>query len=207
MEKAETKGGEMTTTAYIRISTEKQEVENQKHRINEYAAGQGIKIDNWIIETVSSRKADREIYQLIDNLEPGDKIIVTELSRLGRSGVTEVFKILGTIQDKKASLSVIQDGIEIDAGEMSTQAEVMVFALGIASKLERELISERTKAALKSRKDQGVKLGRPEGYSVLNGREPELDKYLKLGINKSAIAKLMGVSRGAVYNFLNKREA
>jgi putative DNA-invertase from lambdoid prophage Rac len=196
----------MTTTAYVRISTDKQEVENQKHRINEYAAGKGIKVDKWIIETVSSRKADREIYQLIDGLEPGDKIIITELSRLGRSGVTEVFNILGDIQKKKASLSVIQDGIEIDSGKMSTQAEVMVFALGIASRLERELISERTKAALKSRKDQGVKLGRPEGYSVLTGREQELEKYLKLGINKSAIAKLLGCSRGAVYNFLRKKE-
>jgi putative DNA-invertase from lambdoid prophage Rac len=197
----------MTTTAYIRISTDKQEVENQKHRINEYAAGQGIKIDNCITETVSSRKTDREIYQLIDSLEPGDKIIVTELSRLGRSGMIEVSRILGTIQDKKASLSVIQNNIEIEPGKMSVEAQAIVFALSIASELERDLISERTKAALKARKDQGVKLGRPVGYSVLTGREAELDKYLKLGINKSAIAKLMGVSRGAVYNFLNKRES
>ena len=197
----------MTTTAYIRISTDKQESDNQKHRVNEYAAGKGIKIDNWIKETVSSRKADREIYQIIEALQPGDRIIVTELSRLGRSGVTEVFNILGDIQKKKASLTVIQDNIEIDSGEMTIQSETIVFALSIASRLERDLISERTKAALKSRKDQGVKLGRPEGYSVLTGRETELDKYLKLGINKSAIAKLMGVSRGAVYNFLNKRES
>ena len=197
----------MTVTAYIRISTDKQEVENQKHRINEYAAGQGIKIDNCITETVSSRKTDREIYQLIDSLEPGDKIIVTELSRLGRSGMIEVSRILGTIQDKKASLSVIQNNIEIEPGKMSVEAQAIVFALSIASELERDLISERTKAALKARKDQGVKLGRPVGYSVLTGREAELDKYLKLGINKSAFAKLMGVSRGAVYNFLNKRES
>jgi DNA invertase Pin-like site-specific DNA recombinase len=196
----------MTVTAYIRISTDKQESDNQKHRINEYAAGQGIKVDSWTSETISSRKNDREIHQIIDNLEPGDQIIVTELSRLGRSSVSEIFGMLEIIQKKKAGLYVIQDGIEIKGGKMSVQAETLVFALGIASRLERELISERTKAALKARKAAGVKLGRPEGYSVLTGREQELEKYLKLGINKSAIAKLMGVSRGAVYNFLRKRE-
>jgi DNA invertase Pin-like site-specific DNA recombinase len=197
----------MTTYGYIRISTDKQETDNQKHRINEYAAKEGIKVNSWITETISSRKDDREIYQLIDSLKPGDLIIVTELSRLGRSSVTEIFKILGTIQDKKGGLYVIQDGIEIESGKMSVQAETMVFALGIASRLERDLISERTKAGLAARKAQGIKLGRPIGYSVLNGRESELDKYLKLGINKSAIAKLMGVSRGAVYNFLSKRQS
>ena len=196
----------MTTFAYIRISTDKQESDNQKHRINEYAAKEGIKVDKWIIETISSRKADREIYSLVENLQPNDLIIVTELSRLGRSSVSEIFGILETIKKNKAGLFVIQDSIEIDSGEMSVNAEAIVFALSIASRLERDLISERTKAGLKARKQMGVKLGRPVGYSVLTGRDSELDKYLKLGINKSAIAKLMGVSRGAVYNFLRKRE-
>ena len=133
-------------------------------------------------------------------------VIVTELSRLGRSSVTEIFKILGIIQDRKAGLFVIQDSIEIDAGKMSVQAETMVFALGIASRLERDLLSERTKAGLKRVKAMGTKLGRPSTYSVLNGREEEIEKYLKLGINKTAIGKLMGVSRATVYLYLKKKE-
>lgn len=195
----------MTTFAYTRVSTENQNGGNQRNRINEYAANEGIKVDRWIEETISSRKEDREIYSLIETLQPNDLVIVTELSRLGRSSVTEIFKILGSIQDKKASLYVIQDSIEIDSGKMSVQAETLVFALGIASRLERDLISERTKAGLKRVKESGKKLGRPSTYSVLNGREDEIEKYLKLGLNKTSIAKLMGVSRSAVYNYLKKK--
>ena len=132
-------------------------------------------------------------------------VIVTELSRLGRSSVTEIFKILAGIQDKKASLQVIQDSIKINGGKLTVQAETLVFALGIASQLERELISERTRAGLQRVKAEGKKLGRPPTYSVLNGREEEIEKYLTLGINKTAIAKLMGVARTTVYTYLKKK--
>ncbi len=195
----------MAIFGYIRISTERQEGDNQRHRINEYAAKNGLKIDSWIEETISSRKNDRAIYGLVGRLEENDLIIVTELSRLGRSSVSEIFGILKDIQNKKAGLFVIQESIKIDGGKMSVQAETLVFALSIASRLERDLISERTKAALAARKAQGVKLGRPVGYSVLAGKETEIEKYLALGLNKTSIAKLLGVSRSTVYAYLEKK--
>jgi DNA invertase Pin-like site-specific DNA recombinase len=195
----------MKTIGYVRISTDKQELKNQKHRINEYAAKEGIKINQWVEETISSRKEDRAIHQLINDMSTGDKIIVTELSRLGRSSVTEIFRLIGEIQDKKGSLYVISENIEIKKGKPTVQAETMIFALSLSSRLERDMISQRTKAALAAKKAQGVKLGRPSTYSVLNGREDEIEKYLKLGINKTAIGKLMDVSRATVYLYLKKK--
>ena len=100
----------------------------------------------------------------------------------------------------------LQDSIEIDSGKMSIQAETIVFALSIASRLERDLISERTKTALRVRKAKGIKLGRPEGYSVLNGREDEVEKWLEKGLNKSSIATVMDVSRTTIYSYLRKKD-
>lgn len=196
----------MTTFAYIRISTDKQDIKNQKHKINEYAAKNGVKIDKWIEETISSRKEDRAIFQLIGDMSPDDLIIVTELSRLGRSSVTEIFRLIGRIQDKKGNLYVIQENIEINQGKPSIQTETIIFALSLSSRLERDMISQRTKNALAAKKAQGVKLGRPEGYSVLNGREDEIKKYESLGLNKSSIAKLLGVTRATYYKHIENRK-
>jgi len=196
----------MKTYAYIRVSTDKQENKNQRHKINEYAAKKGIKIDSWIEETISSRKKDRAIYPLIESLKANDLIIVTEFSRLARSGMIELFTILGSIQEKKGSLYIIQESIKIDSGKMSVYAEAIVSALSLASRIERDMISERTKTALAARKAQGVKLGRPSTYSVLAGREDEIEKYLKLGLNKTSIAKLMGVARSTIYLYLEKKQ-
>jgi DNA invertase Pin-like site-specific DNA recombinase len=195
----------MAVYGYTRISTDKQDKASQYHRINEFAAQNGIKIDQWLDETISSQKKDRKIYRLLDNLKQNDLVIVSELSRLGRSSVTEIFKILGVIQEKGASLYVIQDSIKINGGKMSVQAETLVFALGIASRLERELISERTRAGLKRAKEEGKKLGRPSSYSILNGREGEIEKYLSMGLNKTSISILMGISRSTVYAYLKKK--
>jgi len=196
----------MTIYAYTRVSTDEQDHQSQTHRINEYCANNGLKINSWVNETISSRKEDREIYELIESFKPGDMLIVTELSRLGRSSVTEIFKIIGIIREKKAGLRVIQDSIEIDGGEMSIQAEMMVSILSIASRLERDLNSERTKAGIAKAKAKGVKMGRPEGYSVLAGREDEVEKYFAMKLNKTSIATLMGVSRATIYAYIKKKE-
>jgi DNA invertase Pin-like site-specific DNA recombinase len=196
----------MTTFGYIRISTDKQDIENQRHKINEYAAKNGIKIDQWTEETISSKKEDRAIFKLISDLKPSDLIIVTELSRLGRSSVTEIFRLIGDIQDKKGSLYVVHEKLEINQGKPSVQTETLVFALSLSSRLERDMISQRTKAALAARKAQGVKLGRPVGYNIMKGREAEIEKWIAKGLNKTAISQVMDISRSTVYKYFETRK-
>ena len=195
------------TIGYIRVSTEGQDDKGQEHRIYEYANGKGYSVDNIVKETISSRKArkDRKITKLVEMLNPGDRILVTELSRLGRSSITEVGAIIEAIRDKGAGLSVVNEGIDIEPGkDIDLKAQAVLSALLLAGRIERDMISERTKSALQARKAQGVKLGRPEG-SKLDNRVEEIDGYLEKGISKASIAKLLDVSRPTLYAFLNKR--
>lgn len=158
--KKATKATEQTgkVYGYARISTNGQDAERQRLDIHEYAAKNGMAAPEIITETVSSRKEDRQVFALIDRLEKNDVLIVTELSRLCRSMI-ELNGMVATVLQKGASIHVVT-GKPVDA---SIESQCMVFAIGIAAQIERDLISERTKSALKARKEQGVKLGRPEG--------------------------------------------
>ncbi len=158
----------MANIGYVRVSTEEQDIKNQELRVYEYALMGNIKVDRMVRETISTRKADRKIFGLVEELKPGDKLITTELSRLGRSGVAEVYKLIQQVRDRGAELHVISDNLIVTPGDMSVQAEAIIFALSLSAKIEREMISMRTKNALQARKAQGVKLGRPEGKSKLD---------------------------------------
>jgi len=151
-----------------------------------------------VVETVSSRKEKREVYQVVESLKAGDILVVTELSRLARSAI-ELDEICAKVIRAGATLKSLSPDFTVDG---SIQGQTMKFAIGISAQMERDFISERTKSALKARKAEGVKLGRPKGQSKLNERRGEIEKYLGLGINKSAIAKLLGCSRSALLNWL-----
>jgi DNA invertase Pin-like site-specific DNA recombinase len=199
----------MSTFAYIRTSTFGQDGQGQRHQIMEYATKHGIKIDQWIQETISSKtaRAEREISRLIKTLRPGDVIIVAELSRLARSSTMELSALIQDIREAGGTLIVTGDGIEIGPGKTDIKAETLVFALGISARLERDLISERTRNALKARKEKGVILGRPKGQSKLTEQADQIAQWEALGLNKTSIAKLLGVSRGTLYTYLKNREA
>jgi putative DNA-invertase from lambdoid prophage Rac len=145
---------------YLRVSTDKQDMENQRAAINEAAAREGFKV-RYIEDQISSRKADRKIYDIVKNLKPGETIIVYELSRLARS-IGEVFEITEGIKKRKGALWSLKPEVKT-GGKDSLQADMLLFALSTAAQIERDLISERTKNALRARKAAGVKLGRPEG--------------------------------------------
>jgi DNA invertase Pin-like site-specific DNA recombinase len=192
--------------AYIRTSTKEQDGQGQRNSILEYSSSNGLKIDKWVYEQVSSRihRQDRDISRIINDLNPGDEVITSELSRLGRSSITEIYAIIEEIRDKKGTLKIISEDLLISSGELDIKTQAVLGALSIASKVERDLISERTKHALQARKNAGVKLGRPSGKSKLDSRADEIKEYQNLGLNITAISKLMHCSRATLYSFLNK---
>ena len=146
---------------YIRVSSQKQSVEHQEYEIKQYALRKGIKIDSWIEETISSRKAlkHRKLGQLLDELQENDVIIACEISRLGRS-LLEVMGILETCLAKNCQIITIKEGFHLGN---DIQSQVLAFAFGLSAQIERNLISQRTKMSLDNLKSSGKKLGRPFG--------------------------------------------
>jgi DNA invertase Pin-like site-specific DNA recombinase len=151
---------------YIRVSTDKQTVENQRFEIEKYCRKENFIIDNWIEETERGTKKskERKLGGLIVDLKKGDTVIVSEITRLGRSA-GDVFSIYETLTDKGATLIAIKDGVNSGNG---LGARILTMALSMAAEIEREMISQRTKEALARRKADGVKLGRPAGNMDLS---------------------------------------
>ena len=186
---------------YARISTDKQEADRQELDIRRHAEVKGLGSVKLMTETISSRKADRQIYSIIDKLKADDVLLVTELSRLARSMI-ELNGIIARVIQSGAKLMTVEKELTIDE---SIQSQTLVFAFGISAQIERDLISQRTKSALRARKAQGMKLGRPEGSSRLNDRADEIEKYLKLGVDKANVARIIGCARGTLYAWLKSR--
>lgn len=195
--------GKKQIIGYIRVSTNKQDVNNQKSRIREYAEQSNFIITEYVQEIKSSRKKDRAIYSVKDKLKEGDTLVVYELSRIGRS-MREIYTIINELRDKNVTIHVIERDLVIESG-FDVKTEAIIFALSIGAELERELISERTKNALRAKKEQGIKLGRPIGKSILDDREKEIKKYLNLGLSITAIAKLLEVHRHTVRKFVKEK--
>ncbi len=199
----------MKTLAYLRVSKDTQDVKNQKFAILEFAQQEQISVDQFVEITVSSRKStkERRIDQLLEQLSSGDTLIVSELSRMGRS-VGEIITIVDTLAWRKIRLLAVKEGIRLD-GEESLQTKVMVTMFSLFAEIERELISMRTKEALAAARAKGTKLGRPKGSkgkSKLDGKEEEIKKLLKLKVSKASIAKITGVDRGTLNHFIKSRE-
>ena len=192
---------------YIRVSTDKQTVENQRFEIEEFCNHQGIKIDSWIKETISGTidPKRRELGTLLSLVQKDDLIICSELSRLGRS-LFMIMSILNLIMEKGARIWTIKDNYRL--GD-DIQSKVLAFAFGLSAEIERNLISQRTKEALERRKAEGKKLGRPLGkkseHSKLDGSELAVSMMLLAGTNVNQMAKLYGTHRTTVERFIKRR--
>lgn len=193
---------------YARVSTDKQDTDNQKSEINKWAERNGVGIDEFVAETISSRQGDREIFSIVATLRDGDTLVVSELSRIARS-LKELIDIIDTLVKKKVRVVFVKESM--DLRDDNPAAILAINMLGSVAQFERSMISMRTKAALTAKSDAGVRLGRPEGSKnkkrVWSGKETEIEKYLKMGLNKSAIAKLTGISRDSLYEYLEERAA
>ncbi len=198
----------MKTYAYLRVSTEGQEVDNQRLAILEYCQRQQIQIDEFIEVKLSSKRStkERRIDELLYRLEKSDTLIVSELSRLGRS-LGQMVTLVDTLRNNDVRLLAIKEGIDTSKNDITTKTQIAMF--GLFSEIERDLISQRTIEGLARAKRDGKKLGRPKGTlgrSKLDGKEVEIKQLLEKGINKTAIAKLMDVSRPTLLNFVKTRK-
>ncbi len=189
---------------YVRVSTDKQTVDNQRFEIERFAQKQQLQIDGWIEETISGAKnyTKRELGRLLKKVRKGDLIICAELSRLGRS-LFMIMEILNICMNKECRVWTIKDGYRLDD---DIQSKVLAFAFGLSAEIERNLISERTKEALARKKAEGIVLGRPKGSFVPNpncekNRE-RIHEMISLGVPKTDIAKRLHVARGTLYRFL-----
>ena len=191
---------------YIRVSTDKQNLENQKFEINNFAAKQGIYIHKWIEEKISGTKnfEKRKLGKIIKNLKKGDILLCSELSRLGRN-LLQIMTILNLCLQKQAQVWTIKDNYRLGA---DIQSKVLAFAFSLAAEIERELISQRTKEALSRLKSEGKKLGRSFGSKnkkhILDGKEKDIFRLFQKGVSKPQIAKILKVSPPTIYSFLEK---
>lgn len=197
----------MKTIAYLRVSKDSQDVANQKLAIHDFAHYKKLKIDEFVEVKVSSRKSNKErgITGLLERLNTNDRLIVSEMSRLGRS-VGQVIQIIDTLIKNKIGFIAIKENIELN-GKQTIQNKVMITMFGLFSEIERDLISERTKQGLAAAKAKGRQLGRPKGSynSRLDGREKEIKELLEKKVSKASIAKIMEISKTALYSFIKSR--
>lgn len=195
---------------YIRVSSDKQTVENQRFEINNFCQRENLMIDGWIEETISGTKAynKRQLGILLKRIQRGDLIICAELSRLGRN-LFMIMEILNICMIKEAKVWTIKDNYRL--GD-DIQSKVLAFAFGLSAEIERNLISQRTKEALARKRSEGVVLGRPKGRKSdpskykLSGKEVLIRELLKEGVSKRKIAKICKVDRNTLARFITVME-
>ena len=197
----------MMIYCYIRVSTDRQTVENQRYEIEQFCLREAISAGCWIEETISgSRDYDkRELGRLLKRIRRGDLIICSELSRLGRS-MFMIMKILSTCMERGCRVWTVKEGYRL--GE-DIQSKVLAFSFGLSAEIERNLISQRTKEALARKKAEGRKLGRPPGtgnkrYKLDDEREKILEMLSK-GRPKAEIARQCGVAKTTLLRWLRRQ--
>ncbi len=192
------------TYAYIRVSTEKQTVENQRYEINLFAKANSLSIEKWVEETVSAGKEleERLIFKLLKRLRREDVLIVSEISRVGRN-LMQIMSILHLCMQRKAKVYAIKEGYEL--GD-NINSKVLAFAFGLSAEIERNLISQRTKEALARLKAEGKALGRPKGSKKKFPKLQKHGEFIKRKVSEGAtqveIAKALKVHRHTIRKWM-----
>jgi DNA invertase Pin-like site-specific DNA recombinase len=182
--------------AYIRVSTDKQDLENQKHQILNYTNSKKLGNVEFIEIQISSRKKDedRKIDELLNTLAENDILIVSELSRLGRS-VINVIDIVNALISKKVNIHIIKENMIIEPNNINPFTTFQMNIFASFAQLERDLISSRTKEALRVRKEKGVKLGRKKGQigkSIFDPYRDKIEELYTLGLSVKKISDYIG---------------
>jgi DNA invertase Pin-like site-specific DNA recombinase len=189
---------------YIRVSTDKQTVENQRYEINQFCERNVVVIDKWIEETISGSKAlqDRKLGKLLRKMKKEDILVCSELSRLGRN-LLMIMGILNECMNRDIQVWTIKDNYRLGS---DINSKVLAFAFGLSAEIERNLISQRTKEALARKRAEGVILGRPKGRksskTKLTGQEKRIKELLEKKVSFSAIGRIVGVHRLTVSSFV-----
>lgn len=193
--------------AYIRVSSDKQTVENQRFEIVQFAERKNIIIHEWFEETISGIKQleKRKLYTLLKQMRKDDTLVVSELSRLGRN-LMQIMSILHHCMNYEIKVYAIKENYELGN---NISSKVLAFAFGLSAEIERNLISQRTKEALNRKRAEGVILGRPKGRKSkkrkLTGKEKQIQELLEKKISVSAIARILGVHRLTVSTYVQEK--
>ena len=188
---------------YLRVSTDKQTLENQRFEIQNFCRRQDICIDEWVMETVSGALSfeKRALGGLLRRLRRGDILIASEMSRFGRN-LFQIMTFLHLCMQKEIQIWTIKDNYKLGT---DIQSKVFAFAFGLVAEIERTLISQRTKEALRRLKAKGRPLGRrnenKNKIHVLDGKVNDVLPMHESGIPKTQIARVLGVSSKTIYNF------
>lgn len=194
--------------AYIRVSTDKQTTENQRFEILKFADEKKLAVDTWIEETISSTKKldERKLGSLINQMTKDDVLLVTELSRLGRS-LMEVMSTLHTLMEKQVKVYTAKERYELGN---NINSKVLAFAFSLSAEIERNMISSRTKEALARKKSEGKRLGRPTGslskQTKLTGKDDIIKEFIRKKVPDAVIARILEVNRITLRNYVRSRE-
>ena len=199
----------MRVVAYLRVSTARQDLDQQRLAIWDYAQKNRLTIDEFVTAKVSSQKSMKRwrIGDLLTILQPTDVLLVSELSRLGRS-VGQIISIVEKLIAKSVRLVAIKEGIDL-TGSADLQTKVMITLFSLFAEIERDLISERTKEGVMAARAKGKILGRPKGVlgkSRLDGKEEEIRLLLQKRVSKSAIARILEVPDPTLRHFIKTRQ-
>src|SRR5919202_5208288 len=193
---------------YIRVSTDKQTTENQRFEILKFADEKKLSVNRWIEETISATKklSDRKLGALIERMHEDDILIMTELSRLGRS-LPEVMSLLHTLMEKDVKVFTTKERYELGN---NISSKVLAFAFSLSAEIERSMISSRTKEALARKRSEGMRLGRPKGRlsqtTKLTGKDAIIRDYIRRDIPQTVIARLLHVNRTTLRNYIKTRK-
>lgn len=194
----------MKNYAYLRISTDKQDEASQRQIIE----SRGIDGIEWVMDTASGAKPwqERAIAGILNRCASGDRIVVSEISRIARSTVG-VLTFLQDAAGRGVTVDAVKSGITLDG---STASKIVVTVLAMAAEIERDLLRERTKAALDARKARGLPVGRQRGAggkrNKLEGRMDEIQGLIASKVSMAAIARVLSVSRQTLYTFLSTQQ-
>ena len=193
---------------YIRVSSDKQTVENQRFEISNFCNNNELTIGDWIEETISGTKnyTKRQLGRLLRKVRKDDIIICSELSRLGRN-LFMIMEILNICMTKECKVWTIKDNYRLGS---DISSKVLAFAFGLSAEIERNLISQRTKEALARKRAEGVILGRPVGSksakTKLTGQEKKIQELIDKKVSYSAIGRILNVHRLTVSSFVKRQK-
>jgi DNA invertase Pin-like site-specific DNA recombinase len=193
------------TVAYLRVSTLDQNVEKNKADVLRFANDADLGRVRFVEEKASGKIPwrERKIAGVLEELKAGDALVVAELSRLGRS-MLECMEILATAARKEIRVYAVKGSWRLDG---SIQSKIIALAFSMAAEIERDLVSQRTREALRFKKEQGFKLGRPKGpgKSKLDPFRPEIEALLANGSTQKFIANRYHTTEANLHNWLKKR--
>lgn len=196
----------MALYAYLRVSTDIQDINTQKLGVLEYCATQKLGVPELVEDTVSGKTdwRQRAIGQLLARCAAGDALVVSEISRLARSTL-QVLEIMQAAAGAEVAIHVVKNAMVMDG---SLQSKIYATIFGLAAEIERDFIVQRTREGLARVRAEGVVLGRPPGEAktlALDAHARKIDHFLELKLNKRAMAKLLDVSPNTLYEWLRRR--